>query len=85
MYLLNIREVIPGLCPPPPSPDAVPAAVQPPGEAAAAEVVHAADGAGEEEGDPGHDHAGAGPSASLLQLPAVEGPEDRLPEVGCLM
>lgn len=72
---------IPGLLIPSP-PDAIPVAVQPAGEAALAEMVHAANGAGEEEGDPGHDDAGAGPSAAFLQLPPVEGSEDRLQEVG---
>lgn len=69
----------------PSSPDAIPVAVQPAGQAAAAEMVHATNGAGEEEGDPGHDDAGAGPSAALLQLPPVEGHEDRLQEVECFI
>lgn len=64
-----------------PSPDALPVAVQPTGEAAIAEMVHANIGAGEEEGDPRHDDVGAGPSTALLQLPPVERPEDRLQEV----
>lgn len=62
--------------------DAIPAAVQPAGEAALAEMVHAASRAGEEEGDPGHDDPGAGPPAAFLQLSPVEGSEDRLQEVG---
>lgn len=66
-----------------PSPDAIPVAVQPSGEAAVAEMVYATNRAGEEEGDPGHDHAGAGPSTAFLQLPPVEGHEDRLQEVEC--
>lgn len=37
--------------------------------------------AGEEEGDPRHDDAGAAPAATLLQLPPVERHEDRLQEV----
>lgn len=69
----------------PSSPDAIPVAVQPAGQAAAAEMVHGTNGAGEEEGDPGHDDAGAGPSAALLQLPPVEGHEDRLQEVECFI
>lgn len=65
----------------PPASDALPVAVQPAGEAAAAEMVHAGGRAGEEEGDPGHDGAGAAQARALLQLPAVEGPENRLQEV----
>lgn len=65
----------------PPSPDALPVAVQSTGEAAIAEMVHANTGAGEEEGDPRHVDVGAGPSTALLQLPPVERPEDRLQEV----
>lgn len=69
----------------PPSPDAIPVAVQPTGEAAVAEMVYATNRAGEEEGDPGHDDAGAGPSTAFLQLPPVEGHEDRLQEVECFI
>lgn len=64
-----------------PPPDAFPVAVQPAGEAATAEMVHASSRAGEEEGDPGHDHVSVGPSVTFLQLPRVERPEDRLQEV----
>lgn len=64
-----------------PSPDALPVAVQPAGEAATAEMVHTDNGAGEEEGDPGHDDVSAEPSTAFLQLPPVERPEDRLQEV----
>ena len=64
-----------------PSPDALSVAVQPAGEAAAAEMVRTNNRAGEEEGDPGHDDVGVGPSATLLQLPPVEGPQDCLQEV----
>lgn len=63
------------------SPDALPVAVQPAGEAAAAEMVHAGDRPGEEEGDPGHDVGSVGPSATFLQLPPLEGPQDRLQKV----
>lgn len=44
-------------------------------------MVHADGRAGEEEGDPGHDGAGAAQAGALLQLPAVAGPQDRLQEV----
>lgn len=64
-----------------PSPDALPVAVQPAGEAATAEMVHSNNGAGEEEGDPGHDDVSAEPSTTFLQLPPMERPEDRLQEV----
>lgn len=41
-----------------------------------------ADGrAGEKEGDPRHDDAGAAQACALLQLPAVERPKNRLQEV----
>lgn len=78
---LSSAVIILGLLPAS-SPDTIPVAVQPAGEAAPAEMVHAANGAGEEEGDPGHDDAGGGPSAAFLQLSPVEGSEDRLQEVG---
>lgn len=58
----------------PPSSDTLPVAVQPAGEAAAAEMVHADVRAGEKEGDPRHDDAGAAQASALLQLPAVERP-----------
>lgn len=45
---------------------ALPAALQSPGEAASAEVVHANDGAGEEEDHPGHDHHGVSTATTLL-------------------
>lgn len=64
-----------------PSPDALPVAVQPAGEAATAEMVHTNNRAGEEEGDPGHDDVSAEPSTPFLQLPPMERPEDRLQEV----
>ena len=64
------------------SPDAVHAAVQPAGQAAPAEVVHGHGGAGQEEDGAGADAGGAGPQAQDVQLPRVEGPEDRLQEVG---
>lgn len=64
-----------------PSPDALPVAVQPAGEAAAAEMVHAIHRPGEEEGGPGHDDVSVGPSTAFLQLPPMEGPQDRLQEV----
>lgn len=63
------------------SSDALPAAIQPAGEAAAAEMVHADGRAGEKEGDPRHDDAGAAQAGPLLQLPAVERPKNRLQEV----
>lgn len=62
--------------------DPLPVAVQSAGEAAVAEVVHTPIRARKEEGDPGHDSDGVGPSTTHLQLPAVEGPEDCLQEVG---
>lgn len=64
-----------------PSTDALSVAVQPAGEAAAAEMVCTNNRAGEEEGDPGHGDVGVGPSATLLQLPPMEGPQDCLQEV----
>lgn len=64
-----------------PSTDALSVAVQPAGEAAAAEMVHTNNRAREEEGDPGHDDVGVGPSATLLQLHPMEGPQDCLQEV----
>lgn len=63
------------------SSDTLPAAVQSAGEAAPAEMVHAAGGPGEEESDPGHDDVGACSSAAYLQLPPMEGPQDCLQEV----
>ena len=44
-------------------------------------MVHAGERSVQEEGDPGHDHDGGGPACALLQLPPVEGPEDRLQKV----
>lgn len=44
-------------------------------------MVHTSNGTGEEEGDPGHDDVSVGPRAAFLQLPPVEGPQDRLQEV----
>ena len=44
-------------------------------------MVHAHNGAGEEEGDPGHDDVSSGPRAAFLQLPPVERHEDCLQEV----
>lgn len=44
-------------------------------------MVHADIRAREEEGDPGHVDAGAGPLATFLQLPPVERPEDCLQKV----
>lgn len=44
-------------------------------------MVHADGRAGEKEGDPRHDDAGAAQAAALLQLPAVERPKNRLQEV----
>lgn len=64
-----------------PSSDALPVAVQPAGEAAAAEMVHADGRAGEKEGGPRHDDAGAAQACALLQLPAVERSKNRLQEV----
>lgn len=65
--------------------DALPAALQSPGEAASAEVVHTHVGARQEEDRQGHDHHGVGTATTHLQLPALERPEDYLQEVGvCL-
>lgn len=64
-----------------PSPDALPVAVQPAGEASAAEMVHAANGPREEQGHPGCDGVGVGTSPSLLQLPPLEGHQGGLQEV----
>lgn len=44
-------------------------------------MVHAIHGPGEEKGDPGHDNVSVGPSTTFLQLPPMEGPQDRLQEV----
>lgn len=61
--------------------DALPAALQPPGETASAEVVHPDVRAREEEDRQGHDLHGVGTTAALLQLPALERLEDCLQEV----
>lgn len=58
--------------------DALHAALQSPGEAASAEVVHVHVGTWEEEDHQGHDHHGAGTATPLLQLHAVERPKDCL-------
>lgn len=62
-------------------PDALLVAVQSAGETATAEMVHAVNGPGEEEGYPGHDDDGVGPSTTFLQLPPMEGPQDSLQKV----
>lgn len=62
--------------------DALPAALQSPGEAASSEVVHAHGRAREEEDHQGHDLHGVGTATAFLQLPALERPEDYLQEVG---
>ena len=61
--------------------DALPAALQSPGEAASAEVVHTHPGAGEEEDHQGHDCHGAGTETQNMQLPALDGLEGCLQEV----
>lgn len=61
--------------------DALSVAVQSTGEAATAEMVHAINRPGEKEGDPGHDDASVGSSATFLQLSPMEGPQDSLQEV----
>lgn len=61
--------------------DALPAALQSPGEAAPAEVVHGDDGSGKEKDHQGNDHHCVGTATTFLQLPAVERPEDHLQEV----
>lgn len=63
------------------SSDTLPAAVQSAGEAATAEVVHANNRPGEEEVDPGHGDVSVESRAAHLQLPPVEGPQDRVQEV----
>lgn len=63
------------------SSDAVPVAVQSPGETTAAEVVYTDDRAGEEEGGPRYVDVSAGPPATLLQLPPLERHENRLQKV----
>lgn len=62
--------------------DALPAALQSPGEAASSEVVHAHGRAREEKDHQGHDLHGVGTATAFLQLPALERPEDYLQEVG---
>lgn len=54
------------LCAVSPLLDALPAALQSPGEAASAEVVHAHVRAGEEEDHQGHDRHGVGTATTLL-------------------
>lgn len=44
-------------------------------------MVHAHNGAGEEEGDPGHDDISSSSHTAVLQLHPVERHEDRLQEV----
>lgn len=61
--------------------DALPVALQPAGKAATSEVVYATCGTGEKKSGPWHDPNGVGPPTSLLQLPALEGPENCLQEV----
>lgn len=56
--------------------DSLLVAVQQAGKATSAKVVHANNRSGEEEGDPGHDDDGLGPSVALVQLPAMERPQD---------
>lgn len=64
------------------SPDALPAALQSPGETAPAEVVHSHVRPRKEENHQGNDLHGVVTTAALLQLPALERPEDHLQEVG---
>lgn len=61
--------------------DALHAAVQPPGEAAPAEVVHRDGRAGQEEDGAGAHADRSRPQTKDVQLPGVEGPEDRLQKV----
>ena len=58
--------------------DAFHAAVQPAGEAAAAEVVHSHSWAGQEEDGQGADADSAGPQTKDVQLPRMERPQDCL-------
>lgn len=62
--------------------DAIPAAVQSPGQTPSAEMVHAHVGSREEEDHQGDDHHGVGAAATYLQLPPMERSEDYLQEVG---
>jgi len=61
--------------------DALSAAVQPSGEAPTAEMVHGSQRSGQEEDHTWRHTNGAGSTPEGLQLPAVEGSEDRLQEV----
>lgn len=64
--------------------DAIPAALQSPRKASSAEMVPAYLRAREEEDHQGNDHHGVGTTATHLQLPALERPQDYLQEVGVL-
>ncbi len=61
--------------------DVFPAAVQSSGQTPAAEMVHDSQRSWQEEDHKRRHANGAGPTAEVLQLPAVEGSEDRLQEV----
>lgn len=62
-------------------PDALPAALQSPGETASAKVVHSHVRPRKEEDHQGNDLHGVVTTTALLQLPALERPEDHLQEV----
>lgn len=61
--------------------DALPAALQSPGETAPAEVVHSHVRTWKEEDHQGNDLHGVVTTTALLQLPSLERPEDHLQEV----
>ncbi len=61
--------------------DVFPAAVQSSGQTPAAEMVHGSQRSWQEEDHKRRHANSAGPTAEVLQLPAVEGSEDRLQEV----
>ena len=65
----------------PPPPDAIHAAVQPAGEAAAAKMVPGHLRQGAEEDGSGAYAGGSGSQAQDVQLPGVEGPQSCLQEV----